>query len=466
MSNNNNNNINAEDVEFCKVFWGIGEHSSSMKNVTTSCREYINRIRNNTDKVEVFQLDTSDAQKFSNQAWELLGRYIANNTHLIKIDLCHRNLTDQKMALLFSGLRRSDSLQRLDLGRNGFGLDVVRSMIPFLEASPQLLCLNLSNNNNFNSDCFEVLISSLDGKSMEELYFGSCNITDISALNVYNIPNLQRLSLSGNSIGREGFITLSNLLKREGSTLTNLLLRHTGIGDEGVEILANSLKDNTKLRELGLENNNNITVKGRRVLLKLLVDVSSIESTYNSNHSLTSCHLDGALHNEIKSLIKNVCGENRIGSFLGSHSQNVGRIKVIKYQLNSNERKDLCRVQKVEYSSIGNLFADIEPVLLPDILALISRNHGRSELYCALTHTAPDLLSYIDRKAMVQDALAKMEAQGAALKVEYERKMADINDKKADLSSRLALIDLGDIKQSAVEKGNEVAERRNKRQRS
>ena len=77
----NNNNINAEDVEFCKVFWGIGEQSSSMKNVTTGCREYINRIRNNTDEVEVFQLESSNAQKFSNQAWTLLGRYIANNTH-------------------------------------------------------------------------------------------------------------------------------------------------------------------------------------------------------------------------------------------------------------------------------------------------------------------------------------------------------------------------------------------------
>jgi hypothetical protein len=105
--------------------------------------------------------------------------------------------------------------------------------------------------------------------------------------------------------------------------LTNLLLGNTGIGDEGIEILANSLKDNTKLKELNLENNSNITVKGRRVLLKLLVDVSSIERTYNSNHTLTSCHLDETLNNEIRSLIKSVCGENRIGSFLGSRLTNV-----------------------------------------------------------------------------------------------------------------------------------------------
>jgi len=228
---------------------------------------------------------------------------------------------------------------------------------------------------------------------MEEIYLSSCSITDISALNVYNIPNLQRLSLFGNSIGKEGFITLSNLLQREGSTLTNLRLGKTGIGDEGIEILANSLKDNTKLRELGLENNNNMTVKGRRVLLKLLVDVSSIESTYYSNHTLKTVDLteyvtsdlldsicEAQLNNEIRSLINSVCEENRVGSPMA-----VGRVKVIKYQLNSNERKDLCRVQNVKFSSIGNLFADIEPVLLPDIFALISSHHGRSELYTALT---------------------------------------------------------------------------------
>ena len=342
-------------------------------------------------------------------------------------------------------------------------------MISLLQNSPQLINLYLCDNRNINTECFEVLIRGLNGMSIKGLYFNNCNITDISPLETYILPHLRRLSLNGNNIGREGFITLSNLLQHEGSTLTNLLLGNTGIGDEGIEILANSLKDNTKLRELNLENNNDTTVKGRRALLILLNDISSIESTYNSNHTLTSCHLDETLNNEIRSLIKCACGENRIGSFLGSHGQNVGRVKVIKYQLNSNERKKLCHLQGVDYSSIGNLFADIEPILLPDILALISSHHGRSELYTALTQTAPNLLSYIDRKAMIQDALAKMEAQRAALKVEYERKMADINDKTADLSSRLALIDLGDTKQLAVGEGNDkgvVGSSGKKRQRS
>lgn len=263
-------------------------------------------------------------------------------------------------------------------------------------------------------------------------------------------------------------ITISNLLQHEGSTLTHLYLSNTGMGDQDVEIIVTSLKHNTKLKELNLGKNTNITVKGRLALLMLLNDISSIERIYNSNHTLIALSLHSML-NYSHSAIERTIGYINLalqinGNTPDSHA--AGRTKVIKYQLDSLKRKELSQLQGVEYSSIGNLFANIEPVLLPDILALISSHHGQSEFYTTLTQTAPNLLSYIDRKAMVQDALAKTEAQGAALKVEYERKMADINDKKADLSSRLALIDLGDIKQSAVEKGNEVAERSKKRQRS
>ena len=95
----------------------------------------------------------------------------------------------------------------------------------------------------------------------------------------------------------------------------------------------------------------------------------------------------------------------------------VGRIKVIRTQLNSQTRKLLCDLQGVEYSS-SSLFADIEPVLLPNILAIIGANHDQSELYNALILTAPDLMSYIDRKAMLKDVMTKNVARINALSEE------------------------------------------------
>ena len=90
-----------------------------------------------------------------------------------------------------------------------------------------------------------------------------------------------QLTRSTNNIGREGCITISNLLQQEGSTLTEVYLLGTSMGDEEAELLATSLKHNTTLESLYLQNNN-ITEEGKRAFLKLLVDVSSIESTYTT----------------------------------------------------------------------------------------------------------------------------------------------------------------------------------------
>jgi len=100
-------------------------------------------------------------------------------------------------------------------------------------------------------------------------------------------------------------------------------------------------------------------------------------------------------------------------------SHAAGKVKVIKYQLNSRNRKNLCRLQGIEYSSMGNLFADIEPTLLPRTLALIGREHGQSEFYTALISMVPDLMSCIDTRGMMKALLMKDEARAKDLAVKW-----------------------------------------------
>ena len=415
------------------------------------CRNEINLIRsNNENHVNEFVLDPDDAVEFTDLAWELLGRYIARNTHLEEVFLNNCGITDRKMALLFSGLVRSVSLKRFLVSKNEFGIDGVRCMMSFLQNSPNLSLLYLSQNSRINSECFEVLVSALDGKSIKVLSFSGCNIGDISALDRYNLPCLHTLHLNRNSIGREGCITLSNLLQQEGSTLTTLYLSDTDMGDEEAEIIASSLKQNTKLEELNLLENN-ITNRGCLAFLKLLNDISSIDNTYKSNHTLQTINIAEYVTSDLLDSISEACIENR----RGSNANSIGRLKVIRTQLNSQERKKICKLQGIEYLSIGNLFADIEPSLLPNILALIGEIHGQSELYTALVPTAPDLLSYIDRKALIKDVLAKNQAQMSLLAAHNR-----------ELIQRLASLDKGDSKQLAVAKDKEVVLSGKKRGRS
>jgi len=206
--------------------------------ISNECLQVIRQIKLNQPVVinqffnqqvtNQFLLQPYDAVKFTGRAWKLLGQYIANNTHLVEIDLDCCSITDETMSSLFGELERSSSLQRLLLSDNEFSIDGVRSMIPFLQNSPNLSKLFMGSIFKINTACFEMLISALDGKSIEVLNFSGCNIGDISALSTYNLPCLHTLKLNENNIGREGIISISNLLQREDTVLTQLFLQNTG----------------------------------------------------------------------------------------------------------------------------------------------------------------------------------------------------------------------------------------------
>jgi len=444
----NNNPLEDED-EFQQY---LGEYTG----LDDDCGEIVSlvrQVRDNSYELEELRLYYDDTDCFTNHAWLLLGRYIAKNTFLERLELSNCNLNDEKMASLFRELTSSSSLQRLDLGDNQFGIDGLRCTLPFIESSSMLSSISFHISNSFDNECFDILVRTLHGKKVAKLSVGWCNIIDISVLETYNLPKLRDVLLNGNNIGREGFIIISNLLQKESTTLRSLSLMETGMGDEEAEMIASSIKHNTTLKRLNLLRNNKITENGRKVFLKLLVDVSSVANTYKSNHALRECLLIGYDRpNEIQSLINNACRMNESNA---SISEAVGRSKVIQYQLNSQTRKKLCHLQGIEYTSIGNLFADIEPVLLPQILASIGDRHGQSELYTVLIPTAPDLLSYLDRKALIKDTMEKNEAKDNALTAEYERKVAalktelllqksNLTSHNNELRNRLALIESGD----------------------
>jgi len=424
----------------------FGEHAG----ISDHCRFMINDIKNNSihhDKLELLE----NYGEFSGLAWKLLGRYIANNTYLKNISFRCCGISDERMSLLFSELVGSESLNNVHLDGNEIGVEGLRNMFLFLRNSPQLKGLHFSGNYDLDTECFEFLVRTLCGTGVEYLSVRHCNITDISSLSTYNLPNLQILSLSGNSIGREGFITLSNLLQQESVTLKHLYLQNVGIGDEEAELLATSLKHNTKLDYL-IMTNNNFTERGKGAFLKLLLDASSIENTYNSNHTLNKLCVqsrdattptgyktpigirEGEIERQILLVINFMNKKN-------TNSEAIGRAKVIQYQLNSQNRKELCHLQGIESSSIGSNFADIEPTLLPRILALIGKEHGQSEFYTALIPMVPDLMSYIDRRALIDDVIAKNSSDIAALGTEYERRKLALTTKRGELQNRRACME-------------------------
>eukprot|EP00984_Skeletonema_dohrnii_P029044 scaffold19351_cov100-Skeletonema_dohrnii-CCMP3373.AAC.1 len=60
--------------------------------------------------------------------------------------------------------------------------------------------------------------------------------------------------------------------------------------------------------------------------------------------------------------------------------EEAGREKMIQTQLHSETRATLAAHQGVNHS----LYSEINPLHLPEVLALIGRRHGQGELYVAL----------------------------------------------------------------------------------
>ena len=452
MANEEHHRGEDDEEQFQALF---GERA----NISHELRNIVGRIRNNDPQMKrltTVHFDDNEVRVITNElsdlAWEVLGRYIANNTHFEEIDLDSNDMTDDKVTSLFRGLTKSSSMEVLDLMDNTFGVNGIRSMIPFLKSSPNLSTLRMSSNSAIGTEGFELAIQTLNGSAMmNELHFSGCNIEDVSSLETYPLSNLRELSLSHNTVGREGFIIIANLLQKEDSTLIRLYLNTTGMGDDEAEIIATSLKHNNMLQTLYMSGNN-IREKGKGAFLKMLTDVLSIENTYNSNHTLTEIFLQDDDEDEDEEDVKEanpIQREIDITCNLNSGSSSpktAGRAKVIHSHLNNQRRKSYCQIQGIEYSSSDNLFADMEPALLPKVLELIGNNHGQSEFYTALVIMIPDLMAYIDTKAIIKDMIANHKAQIAAL------------------TERLAIMESEDSKQLLVE--DEGSNGTGKRERS
>ncbi|KAL7528180.1 hypothetical protein ACHAXR_002308, partial [Thalassiosira sp. AJA248-18] len=164
-------------------------------------------------------------------------------------------------------------------------------------------------------------MGALHGGSIKELSLYTCNINDITTLENFTLPhlefldlennciqsipsletsceNLQRLSLVSNYIENEGCRSIAKLIQKERPPVRRLYLDSNRIGDDGAEILCSSLKFNSTLEFLNLERTL-LEERGCVAFLKILCDVSSINNTYNSNHTLRDISLPVSINDKI-----------------------------------------------------------------------------------------------------------------------------------------------------------------------
>lgn len=136
--------------------------------------------------------------------------------------------------------------------------------------------------------------------------------------------------------------------------MTHLSLIDNRIGDEGVAALAEALKNNSWLQTLAIHSNELITDESKVLLLKVVIDVSSIKATLQSNYTLQRVEvaeprLGIEERDEYHDLIRSATDINEeymVEEFINrGNPEAAGREKVIRLQLDSYWREQLADLQ-------------------------------------------------------------------------------------------------------------------------
>jgi len=224
----------------------------------------------------------------------ILVPFLQNNHNLISIKLndCEFEVEDARQLSLAIGSCNT-SLKQIDIANNEMVDGQLVDIITALSMHPQLEELDLSQNGTFGRNECTALSTLLRCTTfqLQKLILYDNNIDDLGMgllLPALRGHALQQLNLGSNrSITIKGWKLLSTLLEMPKCNLKELYIHHNSIGDEGIQVFAKALTNNSTLKTLSLWSSG-VTAEGWSHFSKLLCDTSSINNTYLSNHTLTS----------------------------------------------------------------------------------------------------------------------------------------------------------------------------------
>ena len=253
---------------------------------------------------ELFFVNLTRTDLWNNsEALELILQGSKGIKSLVIDSLGGRPFDKEGLPLVTNFLQKKNSLTELSLSNAGIGRGKkgstrakeapsrARLLRDALQKNATLeqLCLS-SNDIGINDRVFSTVMSGIKGSESLLHIDLSCNsirlMPSIKLIAKYltRNPALVALNLNDNGIPvKSANLLMKALLKN--STLQQLYLSGNNLNDRNVPAITEVLQSNTTLRLLDLQYNNFKMRKGRKDLLKLLCDTTSLDSIVNSNHS-------------------------------------------------------------------------------------------------------------------------------------------------------------------------------------
>jgi len=279
------------------------------------------------------------------------------------------HITATGWGTLFSLLSRN-LLEELSLYNTSFSLGNEEALVlaQHLSNNSTLKSLNLGENNQMGRTGWQAIFASLQTTALQSLdiRFNNRNVPMRDLVRVLESPNCR---------------------------LVCLYLYRNGLNDNEVIDIAHALADNKCLKELGLEEGSAITKRGWDSLGVVLCDVSSIENTFTSNHTL-----EDGVYGPSGSLLGDLLDINK-----NNNASDAARIKIMRYHFaeesNGNENEN-------EMSAGMRILSVMDWSILPHVMAWMGRKddcEGHSTMY-QLLRCIPEL---IEDQTQAKPALGK-----------------------------------------------------------
>ncbi|EJK47108.1 hypothetical protein THAOC_34196 [Thalassiosira oceanica] len=208
-------------------------------------------------------------------------------TGMRSLKLNYLNMSTNSCAALRGVIPRMATLLELVLSGNSLDDDCTRLLVQGLLDCKQIQSLDLSHN-RISDNGLDVLIQSLP-TSVDTLYLA---MNDITLARHVLLLRFRVLHIWGNTLCPGGTRVTAASLANPECSLIDLDLSQCNVGDEGTATLAESMRNNQRLTRMSLRENN-ITARGWNAFSSILCDTSSINATYNSNHTLQDLGIFG-----------------------------------------------------------------------------------------------------------------------------------------------------------------------------
>ena len=242
---------------------------------------------------------------------------IKQNTRITKLEINLMSLLgsgDIEGRELHDGLKRNTSINELVLHCEGRPIiSGARRILEAYQSNSNLIDLCILNANLEAGRGDEIITETLQCcTNLKTINLHACDITASMIIPMVEamrgIHSLENLFLDFNSIDNVGCTALATLLEDPNCNLKVIQLTDSDIGNLGVIAIANSLTNNTKLRDLYFDGNPMITLSSVEDIFcrGVLCITSSISSICSSNHTLADLNFSETInqHTQLSRLLQ------------------------------------------------------------------------------------------------------------------------------------------------------------------